>query len=74
MAFSSMPASCGPRRRVHALQSIRSKATDGGIDKNRIATYGASAGAQLVAYLAWDNDYADPRSDIEPDTSNHAFL
>lgn len=48
---------------VRALQFIRSKAKDWGIDKHRIAAYGGSAGAQLVAYLAWGNDYADPESD-----------
>jgi acetyl esterase/lipase len=48
---------------VRALQFIRSKADDWGIDKNRIAAYGGSAGAQLVAYLAWGDDFADPDSD-----------
>ena len=48
---------------VRALQFIRSKADEWGIDKNRIAAYGGSAGAQLVAYLAWGDDFADPESD-----------
>ena len=48
---------------VRALQFIRSKAEDWGIDKSRIAAYGGSAGAQLVAYLAWGDDYADPDSE-----------
>jgi acetyl esterase/lipase len=48
---------------VRALQFIRSKAEDWGIDKNRIAAYGGSAGAQLVAYLAWHDDFADLESD-----------
>ena len=48
---------------VRALQFIRSKAEDWGIDKTRIAAYGGSAGAQLVAYLAWSDDFADPESD-----------
>lgn len=48
---------------VRALQFIRSKSKDWGIDKNRIAGYGGSAGAQLVAYLAWGNDFADPKSE-----------
>ena len=47
---------------VRALQFIRSKADDWGIDKNRIAAYGGSAGAQLVAYLAWGDDFANPES------------
>ena len=48
---------------VRALQFIRSKADDWGIDKKRIAGYGGSAGAQLVAYLAWGDDFADPNSE-----------
>ena len=48
---------------VRALQFIRSKADEWGIDKNRIAAYGGSAGAQLVAYLAWSEDFANPESD-----------
>lgn len=48
---------------VRAIQFIRSKADDWGIDKARIAAYGGSAGAQLVAYLAWGDDFADPKSD-----------
>ncbi|GAB5562584.1 MAG: alpha/beta hydrolase [Synoicihabitans sp.] len=48
---------------VRALQFIRSKAAEWGIDKNRIAAYGGSAGAQLVAYLAWSEDFANPESD-----------
>ena len=47
---------------IRALQFIRSKAKDWGIDKNRIAGYGGSAGAQLVAYLAWGDDFANPKS------------
>lgn len=48
---------------VRALQFIRSKAGEWGVDKNRIAGYGGSAGAQLVAYLAWGNDFADLESE-----------
>ena len=48
---------------VRAIQFIRSKADEWGIDKNRIAAYGGSAGAQLVAYLAWSGDFADPDSE-----------
>lgn len=48
---------------VRALQFIRSKAAAWGIDKNRIAAYGGSAGAQLVAYLAWSEDFAISDSD-----------
>lgn len=47
---------------IRAIQFIRSKADEWGIDKNRIAAYGGSAGAQLVAYLAWSEDHALPES------------
>lgn len=49
---------------VRALQFIRSKAQEWNIDKSCIAAYGGSAGAQLVAYLAWGDDYANPRSEV----------
>ncbi len=48
---------------VRALQFLRSKAEEWGIDKGRIAAYGGSAGAQLVAYLAWGDELADPESE-----------
>lgn len=48
---------------IRALQFIRSKADEWGIDKTRIGAYGGSAGAQLVAYLGWTKDFADPDSD-----------
>jgi len=48
---------------VRAIQFIRSKAEEWGIDKTRIGAYGGSAGAQLVAYLAWHDDMADPKSE-----------
>lgn len=47
---------------VRAIQFIRSKAQKWGIDKERIGAFGGSAGAQLVAYLAWRDDMADPDS------------
>ncbi|WP_068544462.1 alpha/beta hydrolase [Thalassotalea crassostreae] len=48
---------------IRALQFIRSKAKEWGINKNKIAAYGGSAGGQLVAYLAWHDDFADVKSD-----------
>lgn len=48
---------------IRAIQFIRSKAEAWGIDKNRIAAYGGSAGAQLVAYLAWSEDFAHAESE-----------
>lgn len=47
---------------VRAIQFIRSKAAEWGIDKTRIGATGGSAGAQLVAFLAWHDDFADPSS------------
>jgi len=47
---------------VRALQFIRSKAEEWGIDTNRIAAYGSSAGGQLVSYLAWHDDFSKPKS------------
>lgn len=48
---------------VRALQFLRNKSEEWSIDKSRVAAYGGSAGAQLVAYLAWADDFADPKSD-----------
>jgi hypothetical protein len=48
---------------IRALQFIRSKAEKWGIDKERIGATGGSAGAQLVAFLAWHDDFADPDSE-----------
>ena len=48
---------------VRAIQFIRSKARDWKIDKRKIGAFGGSAGAQLVAYLAWHEDMADPKSE-----------
>jgi len=47
---------------VRALQFIRSNAKEWNIDKKRIGASGGSAGAQLVAYLAWHDDFANPDS------------
>lgn len=48
---------------VRAIQFIRSKARDWKINRNKIGAFGGSAGAQLVAYLAWHDDMADPDSE-----------
>ena len=45
------------------MQFLCSKASEWGIDPQRIAGFGDSAGAQLVAYLAWSPDFADPSSE-----------
>ncbi|MBH53306.1 MAG: hypothetical protein CMI18_03045 [Opitutaceae bacterium] len=48
---------------VRAIQFLRSKALDWKINKNKIGAFGSSAGAQLVAYLAWHDDFANPDSE-----------
>lgn len=56
---------------IRALQFIRFNADKWNIDKERIGATGGSAGAQLVAFLAWHDDYADPESEdpIEQESS-----
>lgn len=48
---------------VQALQTLRSKSTEWNINKNKVGGMGGSAGAQLVMYLAFHDDLADPKSD-----------
>ena len=45
-----------------ALQFIRSKAKDWKIDKERVAIFGGSAGAQISMWLAFSDDMAKPDS------------
>ena len=45
-----------------ALQFIRSKADQWNIDKERVAAFGGSAGAQICMWLAFTDDMADPNS------------
>lgn len=46
-----------------ALQFIRSKAADWNIDKDRVAVFGGSAGAQISMWLAFSDDMANPKSE-----------
>lgn len=61
---------------IRALQFIRFNAGKWNIDKERIGATGGSAGAQLVAFLAWHDDYADPDSEdpIEQESSRLACV
>lgn len=61
---------------IRALQFIRYNANKWNIDKSKIGATGGSAGAQLVAYLAWHDDFADPQSDdpIERESSRLACV
>lgn len=47
---------------TRAVQFLRSKAGEWNLDKARVGGFGASAGAQLVMYLAFHDDLADPKS------------
>lgn len=48
---------------ARALQYLRSKAGEWGIDKQRIGASGGSAGACTSLWLAFHDDLADPKSD-----------
>lgn len=48
---------------ARAIQFLRSKSGEWGIDTRYIGAWGGSAGAQLSAYLAWHDDMADPDSE-----------
>ena len=47
-----------------ALQYMRSKASEWNIDKNRVAAFGGSAGAQICMWLAFTNVMAKPTAPI----------
>lgn len=47
---------------ARALQTVRSKAVEWHVDKNRIAASGFSAGACSSLWLAFHDDMADPKS------------
>ena len=47
---------------ARALQQIRSKAAEYGIDPARVASTGGSAGAGISQWLAFHDDLADPKS------------
>jgi len=47
---------------ARAIQFLRSRAKDWNLDKTKVGGFGGSAGAQLVMYLAFHDDLADPTS------------
>jgi len=55
-----LPAAHNDARR--ALQLLRSKAPEWGLDKARVGAYGGSAGAQICMWLAFHSDMADSQS------------
>jgi acetyl esterase/lipase len=48
---------------ARCLQFVRYHAKELGLDKNRVATWGGSAGGAAAAWLALRDDLADPESD-----------
>ncbi|MGV3756340.1 MAG: alpha/beta hydrolase [Verrucomicrobiota bacterium] len=48
---------------ARAIQFVRYKAKDYGIDPKRIASYGGSAGAGTSVWLAFHDDLADPKNE-----------
>lgn len=60
MTIAPLPAAHHDARR--ALQFMRSKATDWNIDKEKVATFGGSAGAQICMWLAYSDEMAKPDS------------
>lgn len=60
--LAQAPLPAAQQDAARALQFLRSKAAEWNIDKTRIGGFGGSAGAQLVMYLAFHDDLADPAS------------
>jgi hypothetical protein len=60
VSIAPLPAAHHDARR--ALQLMRSKADEWNIDKERVAAFGGSAGAQICMWLAFTDDMADPES------------
>ena len=56
-----LPTSHHDARR--ALQTMRSRAEEWNIDKERVAAFGGSAGAQICMWLAYSDEMADPDSE-----------
>ena len=56
-----LPTSHHDARR--ALQTMRSRAEEWNIDKERVAAFGGSAGAQICMWLAYSDEMANPDSE-----------
>ena len=61
--ISNAPLPAAHNDAKKALQFIRSKAQEWKIDKDRIAAFGGSAGAQICMWLAFSDEMADPKSE-----------
>ena len=60
VTIAPLPAAHHDARR--ALQFMRSKAGEWNIDKERVAAFGGSAGAQICMWLAYSDEMAKPNS------------
>ncbi|MFZ5830867.1 MAG: alpha/beta hydrolase fold domain-containing protein [Planctomycetota bacterium] len=60
--LSQAPLPAAHQDVARAVQFLRSKAAEWNLDKTRFGGFGGSAGAQLVMYLAFHDDLADPKS------------
>jgi pimeloyl-ACP methyl ester carboxylesterase len=69
-----LPAAHEDSRR--AIQFLRTKAAEWGLDKKKFGAFGGSAGAQLCMYLAFHDDMAKPASEdpIERESTRLAFI
>ena len=56
-----LPTSHHDARR--ALQTMRSRAEEWNLDKERVAAFGGSAGAQICMWLGFSDEMADPESE-----------
>ena len=57
------PLPTAHRDAKRAIQSMRSKADEWNIDKDRVAAFGGSAGAQICMWLAYSDEMANPGSE-----------
>ena len=60
VTIAPLPAAHHDARR--ALQFVRSKADEWNLDKDRVAAFGGSAGAQICMWLAFSDEMAKPDS------------
>lgn len=61
---------------LRALQTLRARSGEWGIDKTRVAAFGGSAGAQICMWLAFHEDMAKPDSNdpVERESSRLSYV